>query len=101
MAADNEFAQRIARIEAKAKTGRHTTAVMAPLVGEEDIQQPKRRSGMAKLVLTLAAFAVAGGVLASQLMTLLPPELVRSSDLLSTIAAMADPQARSDTGAGL
>ena len=86
MAARDEFAARIARIEQRAKTGQK--AEFAPLVDHPGDKPKRMRRGLfsgvfGKMVIPLAALAFLGGAFAGELAIYLPEDIVMASNPVS------------------
>ena len=76
MPAQNDFASRVARIEARASGKRPKTPVIAPFVGEdvksmERLMRP-RRNGLGRVVVAVAGLALVGTIFADDLAPMLP-----------------------------
>ena len=86
MKKQTDFETRVARIQARANGTLPPQPIIAPLVGEELEPKKKRRGGFRILVLALATTAFVGGAYSSQLVALLPADIVASSEILTSIA---------------
>lgn len=86
MPADDRFAERLARIEHRAKTGQK--AEYAPLPEHPDEKKKTKRSSLGGtlfswIILPLVAATVFAGVFANELSDVLPPEFVTASNQVS------------------
>jgi len=86
MKKQTDFETRVARIQARASGQLPPEPIMAPLVGEEVKPQKKRRGGSRVVLLTLVGVAFIGGAYSSELVAILPPDVVASSEFLTSIA---------------
>jgi len=103
MSVNQEFAARIARIEARACGKLPPAPVIAPFVGEEVRAPRKRRSGFGRLLLPVLGLGLVVGLFGNEIIALLPPEVVASSSVLSGLVGTlgvtvdATPAATADT----
>ena len=86
MKKQTDFETRIARIQARANGQLPPEPIIAPLVGEEIKPRKNRRGGSRVVLLTLAAAAFAAGTYSTELVAILPPDVVASSEFLTKIA---------------